>query len=188
MTHTHFLPRLAALSVAGVLLAVAGCSSHEPDSAATGAAPPPHVTAAAAAEQRLDMCALMPAADVAAILQAHGAGTAGTQHKSFTMCSYYDRDTGTKLLIDFTRHKSADEAKAALANVRQMFDERGIAVIQVPGLGDEAFVAETEGTEGLKICVGAYTGQINLSLGERPPASLRPAVLALAQQVLARLP
>lgn len=186
MTQANILPRLAALSLAGALLAVAGCSSREPDSAATGATSTPH--AAAAAEPRLDMCALMPMADVAATLQAHGAGTATTQHASFAMCSYYDRETDTKLLIDFTRHKSADEAKAALANVRQMLGERGVAPIPVPGLGDEAFVAETEGSEGLKIRVGAYSGQINLSLGERPPASLRPAVLALAQQVLARLP
>jgi hypothetical protein len=186
MTQMNRLPRLAALAAVGALLAVAGCSSREPESAA-GTAPTPQV-AAAVDEQRLDMCAQMPVADVAAILQAHGAGSAATQHASATMCSYYDRESGTKLLIDFTRHRSADQAKVAMANVRQMFSERGVAAIAVPGLGDEAFVAETEGSEGLKIRVGAYSGQINLALGERPPASLRPAVLALAKQVLARLP
>ena len=187
MKQTKCLPRMAGLIVAGVLLAVAGCSSREPG-AGTGAGAAPQETTGGEAP-RVDACVLMPVADVAAILQANNAGTATTQHASIGgMCAYRDKDTDTKLLIDFTRLKSAEAAKAAMVDERKMFQERGVEPTPVAGLGDEAFVAETEGSEGLKIRVGAYEGQINLSLGERPPASLRPAVLALGKQVLARLP
>ena len=42
----------------------------------------------------------------------------------------------------------------------------------MPGLGDEAFLAETEGSAGLKLRVGTYQGQINLSVEDRDPASV----------------
>ena len=168
---------------------LAGCSSHDqaPDKAADTQAP------AAVADQPLDLCRLMPVADVAGILQANGADTVTEQKPGAGgMCSYLHvpqpGDYRTKLLIDVTRMDSADQAGQALAAHRQDFAGRGVTVTPVPGLGDEAFLAETEGTAGLKLRVGAYQGQINLSVEDRDPASLRPAVLALGRQVVARLP
>jgi hypothetical protein len=131
--------------------------------------------------------------DVASVLQANGADTVTEQKLGAGgMCSYLHQpqpgDYRTKLLIDFTRMASPDQAKQALAAHRQDFTGRGTPVTPVPGLGDEAFLAETEGVAGLKMRVGAYQGQINLRVDERDPASLRPAVLALGKQVAARLP
>lgn len=71
---------------------------------------------------------------------------------------------------------------------RRDFADRGTAVSAIPRLGDEAFVAEAERNEALKRRVGPYVGQINLGIEDRPPASLRPAVLALRRQVAGRLP
>lgn len=178
--------KLVCMALAGLLLA--GCSSG--DRQATGNGAPP--AASAAPEQPLDLCRLMPLADVAALLQANGADTV-TELKPGAggMCSYQHvpqpGDYRTKLLIDFTRMPSADQAQAALAAHRQDFLDRGIGVTPVPGLGDEAFVTDAEGAEGLKLRVGAYQGQINLRVDERAPQTLRPAVLALGKQVVARL-
>ncbi|SEJ01982.1 hypothetical protein [Frateuria terrea] len=178
-----------ALVLGGLLLA--GCSSHAPADGATASAQA--AAQASPADQPLDLCRLMPVADVASTLQANGADTVTEQKPSVGgMCSYLHvpepGDYRTKLLIDFTRMSSADQAQQALAAHRQDFAGRGIAVTPVPGLGDEAFLAETEGTVGLKLRVGSYQGQINLSVEDRDPASLRPAVLALGKQVVARLP
>lgn len=175
-----------ALVLGGLLLA--GCSSRDPADGATASTQAP-----ASADKPLDLCRLMPVADVASTLQANGADTVTEQKPGAGgMCSYLHvprpGDYRTKLLIDFTRMSSADQAQQALAANRQDFAGRGIAVTPVPGLGDEAFLAETEGAAGLKLRVGAYQGQINLSVEDRDPGSLRPAVLALGKQVLARLP
>ena len=177
-----------ALVLGGLLLA--GCSSH--DQAADTAAGTSTPTAPAVADQPLDLCQLMPVADVAAILQANGADTVTEQKPGAGgMCSYLHQpqpgDYRTKLLIDFTRMASSDQAGQALAAHREDFTGRGINVTPVPGLGDEAFLAETEGAAGLKLRVGAYQGQINLRVEDRDPATLRPAVLALGKQVVARL-
>jgi hypothetical protein len=179
-------------SVHGVLvlggLLLAGCSSGD-----HGSGHPAAQAAAAAPDQPLDLCRLMPVGDVAGILQANGADTV-TEQKSGTggMCSYLHvprpGDYRTKLLIDFTRMSSVEQAQAVLARQRSDFADRGTAVTAVPGLGDEAFVAEAEGNEGLKLRVGRYVGQINLGVEDRQPATLRPAVLALGRQVVGRLP
>jgi hypothetical protein len=182
------------LSASLVLLALAaaGCSSGERSADATkeGSAPP---RSTATAPEKPDLCVLMPLADVAATLQATGVGTVN-QYKSGAggMCSYQyvpkPGDFQVKLLIDFTRARSADEAKQSLEMQRQEFARRGSPVSDVPDLGDAAFVSESIYTEGLKVQSGAWIGQINLTAGERPPATLRPAVLALGKQVLQRLP
>jgi hypothetical protein len=179
-------------SVHGVLvlggLLLAGCSSGD-----HGSGHPAAQAAAAAPDQPLDLCRLMPVGDVAGILQANGADTV-TEQKSGTggMCSYLHvprpGDYRTKLLIDFTRMSSVEQAQAVLARQRSDFADRGTAVTAVPGLGEEAFVAEAEGNEGLKLRVGRYVGQINLGVEDRQPATLRPAVLALGRQVVGRLP
>ncbi|HEV2621881.1 MAG TPA: hypothetical protein VGU65_07325 [Frateuria sp.] len=171
--------------VAGILLA--GCSPADP-----GDGHPAAHAAAAVPDRPLDLCQLMPLADVAGVLQANGADTV-TEQKAGPggMCSYLHvprpGDYRAKLLIDFTRMPSAGQAQAALAMQRRDFADRGTAVTAIPGLGDEAFVAETEGNEGLKLRVGPYVGQINLGIEGRPPASLRPAVQALGRQVVGRL-
>lgn len=173
----------------GALL-LAGCSSHDHEGAR---ASEQAADVSAAAASPLDLCQLMPLADVAATLQASGADTV-TEKKTGAggMCSYLHvpqpGDYRTKLLIDFTRMASPAQAQAALAAHRRDFTDRGMTVTAIPGLGDEAFVAEAEGTEGLKLRVGIYMGQINLTVEDRPPASLRPAVEALGKQVVARLP
>lgn len=175
--------------VAGLLLAGCSSGSHEVDSA-----PQPSAAAVSSASaQPLDLCQLMPVGEVAALLQANGADTVSEQKTGAGgMCSYLHvpkpGEYRTRLLIDFTRMESSDQAQAALAAHRRDFADRGVAVTPVPGLGDEAFVAESEGSEGLKMRVGPYQGQINLQVDERPPASLRPAVLALGKQVAGRLP
>ncbi|MEI7037865.1 hypothetical protein [Fulvimonas yonginensis] len=182
------MKRIHTLALAGLLLA--GCSSQDQ----TGAGPtaPQAATPSASADTPLDLCQLMPVADVAALLQANGADTV-TEQKAGAggMCAYLHvpqpGDYRTRLLIDFTRMPSADQAKAALAARRQDFADRGVAVTPVPDLGDEAFVAEAEGAEGLKLRIGDYQGQINLQVEGRQPATLRPAVLALGKQVTARL-
>lgn len=169
-------------------LLLAGCSSGDHAGGPASAQSP-----AAAPDQPLDLCRLMPVGDVAGILQANGADTVTEQKKGAGgMCSYLHvprpGDYRTKLLIDFTRMPSAEQAQAVLASQRRDFSDRGMAVTPVPGLGDEAFVAEAEGNEGLKLRVGRYVGQVNLGVEDRPPASLRPAVLALGRQVVGRLP
>lgn len=181
---------IGGLLVAGAMLQ--GCSSGSHD--ANGAPPSASVAAASAAPARpLDLCQLMPVGETAAILQANGADTV-TEQKAGAggMCSYMHVPRPgvyqTRLLIDFTRMASVDQAQAALAAQRRMFTDRGISPVAVPGLGEEAFVTESEGAEGLKLRVGPYQGQINLQVDDRPPASLRPAVLALGRQVVARLP
>ncbi|HET6804391.1 MAG TPA: hypothetical protein VFH59_02985 [Frateuria sp.] len=176
-----------ALVLGGLLLA--GCSSHDPADATAGA---PGPDTPAVADQPLALCQLMPVADVAGILEANGADTVTTQTPGAGgMCSYLHQpqpgDYRTRLLIDLTRMASPEQAQQALAAHRQDFTDRGIAVTPVPGLGEEAFLAETEGAAGLKLRVGAYQGQINLRVEDREPASLRPAVLALGRQVAARL-
>jgi hypothetical protein len=178
--------RVVLLMLGGLL---AGCSSHDQASGRVAGTQ----AADAVADRPLDLCRLMPVADVAGILQAHGADTVSEQKPGAGgMCPYLHvpqpGDCRTRLLIDFTRMASSDDARQALAAHRQDFAGRGIAVTPVPGLGDEAFLAQTEGTAGLKLRVGAYQGQINLSVEDRAPASLRPAVLALGKQVLSRLP
>lgn len=171
-------------------LLLAGCSSH--DQAADTGAGTSAPAAPAVVDRPLDLCRLMPVADVAATLQAHGADTV-TEQKAGAggMCSYLHQpqpgDYRTRLLIDFTRMASADQAGQALATYREDFTGRGIDITPVPGLGDEAFLAETEGAAGLKLRVGSYQGQINLRVDERDPATLRPAVLALGKQVVERL-
>lgn len=180
------MKRFQMVLLGGLLLA--GCSSHDQATDTTASTPP----APAAADQPLDLCQLMPVADVAAILQANGADTV-TEQKAGAggMCSYLHQpqpgDYRTKLLIDFTRMASPEQAAQALAANREDFTGRGLNVTPVPGLGDEAFLAEAEGAAGLKLRVGPYKGQINLRVEEREPASLRPAVLALGKQVVARL-
>ncbi|MBP1473263.1 DUF3558 family protein [Frateuria sp. MAH-13] len=182
------MKRLQMVLLGGLLLA--GCSSHDQSTDTTASTSTP--SAPAMADQPLDLCQLMPVADVAAILQANGADTV-TEQKAGAggMCSYLHQpepgDYRAKLLIDFTRMASPEQAAQALAARREDFTGRGIGVTPVPGLGDEAFLAEAEGAAGLKLRVGAYQGQINLRVGERDPASLRPAVLALGKQVVARL-
>lgn len=172
------------------VLAACSPTSHDADGAPSSESA---ATAPAASAPPLDLCQLMPVGEVAAILQANGADTV-TEQKTGAggMCSYLHVPKPgvyqTRLLIDFTHMASADQAKAALAAQRGMFTDRGITPMPVPGLGEEAFVAESEGAEGLKLRVGPYQGQINLQVDDRPPASLRPEVLALGKQVIARLP
>jgi hypothetical protein len=177
-----------AVALGGLLLA--GCSSH--DRATDTAASTPTPSAPAVADQPLDLCKLMPVAEVARIRQATGADTVTRQTPGAGgMCSYLHQpqpgEYRTKLLIDFTRMASPDPAAQALAAHREDFTGRGVQVTPVPGLGEEAFLAEAEGAAGLKRRGGAGQGQINLRVEERDPASLRPAVLALGRQVVARL-
>lgn len=184
-THTRTTAGVAVLALAG-LFAMTGCSSGGRTAAASASTAP-----AATADRPLDMCSSMPLAEVAAVLQAHGADTVTEQKPGAGgMCSYLHvvkpADYHTKLLIDFTRMRSADQARLAIDRHRDDF--RGHAVTAVPGLGDDAFVVENEGAESLNLRVGSYQGQINLMVEDQPPASLRPAVLALGKQVLARLP
>ena len=186
----HALP--AALALLALSLAAAGCSSGEraTDAAQEGSAPRKGV---ATRPEKPDLCVLMPLADVAATLQAHGAGTVN-QLKSGAggMCSYQyvpkPGDYQVKLLIDFTRANSADEAKKSLQMQREEHARRGRPTSDVAGVGDAAFASEEAYTEGLKVQSGAWIGQVNLRVGETPPATLRPAVLALGKQVLQRLP
>jgi hypothetical protein len=180
---------LGVLVLGGVLLS--GCSGrgHEGDKGTDTRTP----AVAALPAQPLDLCQLMPVADVAGILQAHDADTVAEQKRGGGgMCSYLHvpkpGDYRTKLLIDFTRMPSAEQAQAALATQRRDFTGRGMSVTTVSGVGDEAFVSDDEGNEGIKLRAGPYLGQINLHVEERAPASLRPAVLALGKQVVARLP
>lgn len=184
-THAYPTIRWAMLALTS-LFAMAGCSSGDHAAAASASAVPTATT-----DRPLDICALMPVADVAAVLQAHGADTVTEQKLGAGgMCSYLHvikpADYHTRLLIDVTRMRSGDQAKQALDRHRDDF--RGHAVTAVPGLGEDAFVVENEGAESLNFRAGSYQGQINLMVEDQPPASLRPAVLALGKQVLARLP
>lgn len=183
--------QLAAMMMCAALLAACGPDRHAHDSTAAAQADRTDQPGTASS-QPFDLCQLMPLGDVAGILQANGADTV-TELKSHVggACSYLHvvpRAYPARLLIDFTRMRSADQAKVALAAHLQDLVNSGTAVTPVPGVGDAAFAVESEGTEGLKLRVGTYQGQINLQLDGRDPASLRPAVLALAKAVLARLP
>lgn len=192
--HRTALSRLALAGLAAVVFASAGCSPADRDAAAgtTAAADSPSAAPAATADAPLDLCQLMPQADVAATLQANNGGTVSQSKRGYGgMCSYLHvpkpGDYQVKLLIDFSRSPSTGDAVATMKRLRQDFAERGYGVTDVAGVGDEAFASDAEGTEGLKVRVGRYTGQINLRVDERPPASLRPAVVALGKQVVARL-
>jgi hypothetical protein len=193
--HRTALSRLALAGLVAAAFASAGCSPADRDADAGTAAPaaaPASATPSSAVDAPLDLCQLMPQADVAATLQANNGGTVSQSKRGYGgMCSYLHvpkpGDYQVKLLIDFARSPSTDDAVATMKRLRQDFAERGYGITDVAGVGDEAFASDAEGTEGLKIRIGRYTGQINLTVDERPPASLRPAVVALGKQVVTRL-
>lgn len=188
---------LSRLALAGLVAAFAstGCAPADRDADAGATAPaaaPANATPSATADAPLDLCQLMPQADVAATLQANNGGTVSQSRRGYGgMCSYLHEpkpgDYQVKLLIDFSRSPSIDDAVATMKRLRQDFAERGYGITDVASVGDEAFASDAEGTEGLKVRVGRYTGQINLTVDGRPSASLRPAVVALGKQVVTRL-
>jgi hypothetical protein len=192
--HRTALSRLALAGLVAAMFASAGCSPADRNAGAgtTASATPASATPATTADAPLDLCQLMPQADVAATLQANNGGTVSQSKRGYGgMCSYLHvpkpGDYQVKLLIDFSRAPSTGDAVATMKRLRQDFAERGYGITDVAGVGDEAFASDAEGTEGLKVRVGRYTGQINLTVDERPPASLRPAVVALGKQVVTRL-
>jgi hypothetical protein len=181
------------VATVAVLVLLAACSADEPVAGNPDAAAPADAAVATATPPTLDLCTLMPMADVSAILQAHGVDAVNTQEPgSGGMCAYRTelepRGYSTKLLIDFTAFPSADQAQEQMQAMQEEYQRRSIATQPVPDLGDAAVVLSNAGRASVRIRVGAYSGQINLSMGERDPASLQPAVLALGREVVARLP
>ena len=188
---------LAALLAAAFSLstACAGDDADTPaDSATTVAAATPAAAPVAAAEPAapLDLCTLVPVADVARILgETAGLTVVASTPSTGGGCSYRDRQTGApdvKVLLDFTTFPAAGDATGALAAAREMYAERSIAMEPVAGLGDEAFAASTGGTDGIKLRRGRYLGQVNLNAEGADPAKVRAAVKALAETVVQRLP
>ena len=191
---------LAALLAAAFSLSTA-CAGGDADTAAdtsadsattTAAATPAEAAPAAEAAAPLDLCTLVPVADVARIL----GETAGLTVVAFTPstgggCAYRDKQTGApdvKVLLDFTTFPAAGGATGALAAAREMYAERNVAMEPVAGLGDEAFAATTGGTDGIKLRHGRYLGQVNVNAEGADPAKVRAAVKALAATVVERLP
>jgi len=191
-------PRATRIAATAALVLLAACSSGEPaantaEATPVGDAASTSPATTAAQPQTVDLCALMPMADVSAILQAHGVDAVNKQEPGAGgMCAYrtelQPRGYSTKLLIDFTRFPSADQAQQQMQAMQEEYERRGVAMQPVPGLGDAATVLANEGAASVRIRVGAFSGQINLRMGERDPASLQPAVLALGQEVVKRLP
>lgn len=185
---SRMLPLAAAMATL-----LMGCGAGPQDSTADGTpATQPAPAQPSPSAQSFDLCQLMPLGDVNAILQANGVAAVSelTPHVGGA-CSYLLRTEHAypvKLLIDFTRMRSLDQAQVALSAHRQDNAIAGTPVIPMQGVGDEAFVIEREGAEGLKLRAGLYQGQVNLQCDERAPASLRPAVVALAKTALDRLP
>lgn len=196
MTRTLSLAASRATHVAAAtaLVLLAACSADEPGAGSGEAAPADAAIATTTATPpTLDLCALMPMADVSAILQAHGVDAVNVQEPgSGGMCAYRTelepRGYSTRLLIDFTRFPSADQAQEQMRTMQEEYQRRGIATQPVPDMGDAAVTFTHTGRASVRIRVGAHSGQINLSMGERDPASLQPAVLALGREVVTRLP
>lgn len=189
---------LAALA-AGILslsTACAGADDVEPAAADSATTAPAAAEAEAAppvtARREFDLCVLLPVADVAAILgETAGATVVASRSHVGGGCSYSDREQGVpdvKLLLDFTHFADPAGAAGALAAARSMSVERGMAVQDVPGLGDEAFASIEADRAGVKVRRGGYMGQVNLSVDGTAPATLHPAVQRLARTVLERLP
>ena len=151
-------------------------------------------TAVPAQPQELDLCAVMPLADVSAILQSKlgGAGTVTTaQPGAGGMCSYRGEIDGrrtVRLLIDFTDYGSRARAREAQARLRQMMRERAMAVEEITGLGDEAFASREGETVGVKVRTRRYGGQVNLDVEEASFEAVKAAATLLAQKVVERLP
>ena len=188
---------LAALLAAAFSISTAcagGDADVAPDSATTAAAATPAAEGATAAEpaQPLDLCTLVPVADVARILgETAGLTVVASTPSAGGGCAYRDKATGVpdvKVLLDFAAFPAAGDATGALAAAREMYTERGIAMESVAGLGDEAFAASTGGTDGIKLRHRRYLGQVNLSAEGADPARTRAAVRALAETVVQRLP
>lgn len=144
--------------------------------------------------QELDLCAIMPLADVSAILQSKlsSGGTVTTaQPGAGGMCSYKGEIDGrrtVRLLIDFTDYGSRDRAREAQAALRQMMRERATTVEEVRGLGDEAFASREGETVGVKVRTRTYGGQVNLDVEGASFDAVKAAATLLARKVVERLP
>ncbi len=146
-------------------------NAENPDTVTVAAGAAAAAVAAAAEPRELDLCALMPVSDVSAILQSKlggaGAVTAARQGAG-GMCSYDNEIDGrrtVRLLIDLTDYGSADRARDAQANLRQIMQERALAVEELAGVGDAAFASREGEMIGVKVRARTYGGQVNLSVG-----------------------
>ena len=195
MHHTRHSSIVIVLAVA-----VVACSRTDTPAAAqsasatsASASAPAAAPASAGPDAPLNLCTVMPVDVVSRVLQSQiGKSVAsGTRH-SGGMCDYKDVDKGVpkvEVLVDFTRHERAADAATAYRNVHKQAADMGLALVDVPGIGDEAYgSSDSQESYGVKVHSGAYMGQVNVHAEGVPSDALRPAAIELARQTLARLP
>lgn len=190
------MPHTLRSSIIVVLLAgaAAACSrSDTPAGARSTSTTSTTSTPAASADVPLNLCTVMPVDVVSGVLQARigKSVSIATPHVG-GMCDYKDVDKGVpgvEVLVDFTRHGAAADAATAYRNVHEQAASMGLALVDLPGVGDEAF-GSTDAPEsyGVKAHRGAYMGQVNVRTHGVPSDAVRPAATELAKLTLARLP
>lgn len=174
--------RLIPIALVGLSLLVAACGGG--GGATTGAATEaPEVTEApadqpseAGAAGELDVCSMLSAADVEAVIgEAPEAGIDEGSGDLFA-CSWQGATTPTELVtVSVYAHPDAGAAREQYTGMIEGFD--GVDIV---GFADEA--TYTDGY-GLQVLAGRYTLSIDNTGDDRKMSSL-----ALAQQILSQLP
>lgn len=176
--------------------AVAACSRSDTPAVAQSASTGSTSTstpAVAGPDVPLNLCTVMPVDVVSRVLQSHiGKSVSIATRHTGGMCDYKDVDKGVpdvELLIDFTRFRSAADATTSYQNVKKQTAGMGIAVSDVPGVGEEAY-GSTDSPEnyGIKTHRDLYMGQVNVHARGMQPDAIRPAAVELAKLTLSRLP
>lgn len=185
-----------------VLLLLAGtataCSHKDtrmdtPADTAASARAASTTSAAAGPDAPLNLCTVMPVDVVSQVLQSRiGKSVSIATPHAGGMCEYRDVDKGVPgvaVLVDFTRHEKAADAATAYQNVRAQTANMGLALTDIPGVGDEAFGSGgTSENYGVKTHSGPYMGQVNVRADGISGEAARGAATELAKLTLARLP
>jgi hypothetical protein len=149
-------------------------------------------TPAATTSAEIDVCALMPLADVQADSPFSTPLATAEEGGAPTLCEYTsapEADEPVGVLITVTDFGTASNAQVHQDNYRQQAVDSGSAVQDVSGVGDDAFAFGVDEV-GVHASRGAIVVDVNLS-GEYPAtsdASKVSAATRLASKVFARLP
>jgi len=162
-------------------------------STSPSASPGTSTPASAGPDLPLNLCTVMPVDVVSHALQSQigKSVSIATPHVG-GMCDYKDVDKGVpgvEVLIDFTRFRSAADATTSYQNVKKQAAGMGLALADVPGVGDEAYGStDSEESYGVKTHHELYMGQVNVHAQGMASGAIRPAAVELAKLTVSRLP
>lgn len=187
------VPAIASIALIGLALLVGGCGGAGSGGGSGGeeAATPGTGTAtgapaaeptegggggSTAGDSDLDLCSLISAADVEAILGEPADGPVDDSYADLWACSWTGTVSPTELLtISVYVHPDADTARE-----QYVYRTEALGAEAVPDLGDEAVY--TEGY-GLQVLSGRYDMAIDNTGDDRKASGI-----ALAQKLLSQLP